>query len=722
MTSLTSQAANQLANFSATDDDNIVILTIQQARKMNVLDEHFSDDLEKIAQSFIEDKDSKGLIITSDKDSFIVGADIDQFANIQSPKQAFDFVEHFKKVLRSLETCGKPVVAALTGTALGGGLEVALGCHYRIAVDQPNAKYGLPEVKLGLLPGGGGTQRLMRLVGMQKALEVMTQGTKLTTQAAHQLGIIDAVVTDKTSLIEQAKQWIHEHPTAQQPWDAKGFKIPQGNALTPQNAQMLSIAPAMANQKSHGNYPAITHILSCVFEGSLVDIDTALALESRYFAACAMSQVSKNMIGTLWHQLNSINKGQSRPKSIPPYQTKKVGVLGAGMMGAGIAYVSAKAGIDVVLLDTTMENADKGKTYSENLLDKAIAKGRSNDSKKQSLLDKIQTTTDYADLADCDLVIEAVFEDRDIKAKCTQQTEAVTASDAIFASNTSTLPITGLAKASGRPKQFIGLHFFSPVDKMPLVEIIMGEQTDETTLAKAFDYVLQIGKTPIVVNDSRGFYTSRVFATYITEGSAMLSEGIHPRLIEVAGIKSGMPVGPLALQDEVSLGLMLHINEQTKKDLQKEGKEMPHHPADSVVELMGNTHGRLGKKVGKGFYDYPEGGEKQLWPGLLNLFPVADTQPTQQELIDRFMFIQANETARCYEENVINSIADANIGSIFGWGFAPHHGGTLQFINAYGVDNFVARSQQLAERYGERFAPAQVLVTMAKAHKEFVNE
>lgn len=722
MTSLTSQAANQLANFSATDDDNIVILTIQQARKMNVLDEHFSDDLEKIAQSFIEDKDSKGLIITSDKDSFIVGADIDQFANIQSPKQAFDFVEHFKKVLRSLETCGKPVVAALTGTALGGGLEVALGCHYRIAVGQPNAKYGLPEVKLGLLPGGGGTQRLMRLVGMQKALEVMTQGTKLTTQAAHQLGIIDAVVTDKTSLIEQAKQWIHEHPTAQQPWDAKGFKIPQGNALTPQNAQMLSIAPAMANQKSHGNYPAITHILSCVFEGSLVDIDTALALESRYFAACAMSQVSKNMIGTLWHQLNSINKGQSRPKSIPPYQTKKVGVLGAGMMGAGIAYVSAKAGIDVVLLDTTMENADKGKTYSENLLDKAIAKGRSNDSKKQSLLDKIQTTTDYADLADCDLVIEAVIEDRDIKAKCTQQTEAVTASDAIFASNTSTLPITGLAKASGRPKQFIGLHFFSPVDKMPLVEIIMGEQTDETTLAKAFDYVLQIGKTPIVVNDSRGFYTSRVFATYITEGSAMLSEGIHPRLIEVAGIKSGMPVGPLALQDEVSLGLMLHINEQTKKDLQKEGKEMPHHPADSVVELMGKTHGRLGKKVGKGFYDYPEGGEKQLWPGLLNLFPVADTQPTQQELIDRFMFIQANETARCYEENVINSIADANIGSIFGWGFAPHHGGTLQFINAYGVDNFVARSQQLAERYGERFAPAQVLVAMAKAHKEFVNE
>lgn len=722
MTSLTSQAANQLANFSATDDDNIVILTIQQSRKMNVLDEYFSDDLEKIAQSFIQDTDSKGLIITSDKDTFIVGADIDQFANIKSPQQAFDFVEHFKKVLRSLETCGKPVVAALTGSALGGGLEVALGCHYRIAVDQPKAKYGLPEVKLGLLPGGGGTQRLMRLIGMQNAVELMTQGTDLTTQAAHELGIIDAVVADKTALIEQAKQWINEHPTVQQPWDIKGFKIPRGNALTPQNAQMLSIAPAMANQKSHGNYPAITHILSCAFEGSLVDIDTGLELESRYFAACAMSQVSKNMIGTLWHQLNSIKKGQSRPKSIPQYQTKKVGVLGAGMMGAGIAYVSAKAGIDVVLLDTTIENADKGKAYSENLLDKAIAKGRSNDSKKQALLDKIKTTTDYADLVGCDLVIEAVFEDRDIKAKSTQQTEAVIASDAIFASNTSTLPITGLAQASQRPKQFIGLHFFSPVDKMPLVEIIMGEQTDDDTLAKAFDYVLQIGKTPIVVNDSRGFYTSRVFATYITEGSAMLSEGVHPRLIEVAGIKSGMPVGPLALQDEVSLGLMLHITEQTKKDLQKEGKEPPHHPADSVVELMGKTHGRLGKKVGKGFYEYPKCSEKHLWSGLSELFPVADTQPTQQELIDRFMFIQANETARCYEEKVVNSIADANIGAIFGWGFAPHHGGTLQFINAYGVDKFVKRSQELAERYGDRFAPAQVLVDMAKEHKEFVNE
>lgn len=722
MTSSTSQIANQQANFSASDQDGIVIVTVQQPRKMNVLDEHFSEGFDQIVQAFIQDADSKGMILTSDKDTFIVGADIDQFAKIQTAQQAFDFVENFKRILRQLETCGKPVVAALTGSALGGGLEVALGCHYRIAADQPKAKYGLPEVKLGLLPGGGGTQRLMRMVGMQKAVELMTQGTELSAQAAQELGIIDAIAPDHEAMLAQAKQWIADNPNVKQPWDVKGFKIPKGNALTPQNAQMLSIAPAMANQKSHGNYPAITHILSCVFEGSLVDIDTGLQLESRYFAACAMSQVSRNLIGTLWHQLNSIKKGQSRPKDIAPAQTHKVAVLGAGMMGAGIAYVSAKAGMDVVLLDTTIENAEKGKAYSQTLLDKAIAKGRSTAAKKQALLDKIHTTTDYADLAGCDLVIEAVFEDRAIKAACTQQAEAVIPNDAVFASNTSTLPITGLATASSRPQQFIGLHFFSPVDKMPLVEIIMGEQTDATTLAKAFDYVLQIGKTPIVVNDSRGFYTSRVFATYVTEGAAMLSEGVHPRLIEVAGVKSGMPVGPLTLQDEVSLGLMLHIAEQTKKDLENEGKPVPQHPADRVIEAVGKTHGRLGKKTGKGYYDYAEDGSKQLWSGLADLFPVADEQPSQQELIDRFMFIQANETARCYQENVVNSVADANIGSIFGWGFAPHQGGTLQFINAYGVDNFVKRSAELAERYGERFIPANILVEMANNQQEFVND
>ena len=719
-------AINALNNFSAEADNGIITVTIDQSdRKMNVIGDGFNEAFATLTDAFISDEEAKGLILTSGKSTFVVGADIDQLATIKTAEDAFELVEDLKTSLRKLETSGKPVVAAITGTALGGGLELALACHYRIAIDSPKTKLGLPEVKLGLLPGGGGTQRLPRLVGIQKALELMTQGKELRPQQAVEIGVIHDTAKDNEELISKAKEWINNNPKASQPWDERGFKIPGGESKHPKVVQVFSIAPAMANQKSHGNYPAITHILSCVFEGSLVDIDTGLALESRYFVACAMSQVSKNMIGTLWHQLNSINKGQSRPKSIPPYQTKKVGVLGAGMMGAGIAYVSAKAGIDVVLLDTTIENADKGKTYSENLLDKAIAKGRSNDSKKQSLLDKIQTTTDYADLADCDLVIEAVFEDRDIKAKCTQQTEAVTASDAIFASNTSTLPITGLAKASGRPKQFIGLHFFSPVDKMPLVEIIMGEQTDETTLAKAFDYVLQIGKTPIVVNDSRGFYTSRVFATYITEGSAMLSEGNHPRLIEVAGIKSGMPVGPLALQDEVSLGLMLHINEQTKKDLQKEGKEMPHHPADSVVELMGKTHGRLGKKVGKGFYNYAQNAEgkndKQLWPALTELYPPLAEQPDMQELIDRLLYIQANESARCYEEGVLRSVAEGNVGSIFGWGFAPHQGGTLQFINATGVEKFVERSRKLAAKYGARFEPAQILVEMANKGEVFAD-
>lgn len=721
MTTTTSNVISQLDTFSASERDGIITVTIDQPRKMNVLGDGFTEDFSAIVDAFVADNAAKGMILTSAKDTFIVGADIDQLATINTAEQAFAFVEGFKKVLRKLETCGKPVVCAMTGSALGGGLEVALGCHYRIAIDSPKTKIGLPEVKLGLLPGGGGTQRLLRLVGVQKALELMTQGIELRPEGAKKIGLIDDTATSVADMLEKAKQWIVANPTAHQPWDVKGFKIPQGNGASPAVVQVFSIAPAMANQKSHGNYPAINHIMSCVFEGSLVDIDTALQIESRYFTACALSPIARNLIGTLWLQLNSIKKGQSRPQVIAKSSITKVGVLGAGMMGAGIAYVSAKAGIDVVLLDTTMDNADKGKAYSTNILDKAISRGRSTVDKKDALLAKIQTTTDHADLEGCDLVIEAVFEDRAIKAESTRKTEAVIAKEAIFASNTSTLPITSLATASERPNQFIGLHFFSPVDKMPLVEIIMSEKTDNDTLAKCFDYVLQIGKTPIVVNDSRGFYTSRVFATYVLEGTAMLAEGIHPRSIEVAGIKAGMPIGPLALQDEVSLGLMLHIAEQTKKDLALEGKSYLSHPADSALEKIAKDLGRVGKKAGKGFYDYPETGKKHLWSGLAELYPVKDTQPSQQELVDRFLFIQANETAKCFEEKVVLSVADANIGSIFGWGFAPHHGGTLQFINTYGVDNFVKRGNALADQYGERFRPAKILVEMAKDDREFIN-
>ncbi|MDP4543666.1 3-hydroxyacyl-CoA dehydrogenase NAD-binding domain-containing protein [Psychrobacter faecalis] len=720
-------AINALKNFSAQSDNGIITVTIDQTeRKMNVIGEGFNEAFATITDTFINDQDAKGLILTSGKSTFVVGADIDQLTTIETAEQAFDLVEDLKTSLRKLETSGKPVVAAITGTALGGGLELALACHYRIAIDSPKTssttKLGLPEVKLGLLPGGGGTQRLPRLIGIQKALELMTQGKELRPQQALEIGFIDDVAHDDDELISKAKAWINDNPKAQQPWDKKGFKIPGGDSNHPKMVQVFSMAPAMANQKSHGNYPAITHILSSVFEGCLTDIDNGLKIESRFFVACVLSDVSKNMINSLWTQLNSIKKGQSRPQGFERSKVSKVGILGAGMMGAGIAYVSAKAGMEVVLLDTAIEGAEKGKSYSTKLLDKAISRGRSTKDKKQALLDLIKTTTFYDDLEGCDLIIEAVFEDIDIKAECTRQSEAVIPETAFYASNTSTLPITELAKASKRPNQFIGLHFFSPVDKMPLVEIIVGEKTDDATLATGFDYVGQIGKTPIVVNDSRGFYTSRVFGTYVSEGIAMLAEGVHPRSIEVAGMKSGMPMPPLALQDEVSLSLSLHVMEQTKKAMEAEGKTFTPHPAMSVVEKMVKEFGREGKKVSKGFYDYPEDGEKHLWSDLTELYQTTDEQPSQQDLVDRLLYVQANETAKCYEENVVRTVADANIGSIFGWGFAPNQGGTLQFINSVGVDKFVARSRELAQKYGARFEPAQILVAMAAKGEVFSDD
>lgn len=701
------------------DANGIGLVTIDMpGRAMNVLNPTLTAPFAELVTRLETDAAIKGLVITSGKPTFIVGADIDQLTQIQSADEAYTLCEALKAMMRRMEKCGKPVVAALNGTALGGGLELALACHARIALNDPKLKLGLPEVKLGLLPGGGGTQRVPRLIGIQKSFELITQGKELSAAKAKEMGLVTELADSREELIAKAKAWCAANPKAAAPWDVKGFRIPGGDSKSPAVVQVLAIAPSMANAKAHGNYPAITHIMSCLFEGCLLDFDAASQVESRYFAACVVSQVSKNLIGTLWHQLNSIKKGQSRPKGLPASKVSKVGILGAGMMGAGIAYVSAKAGIEVVLLDTTQENADKGKAYSHGLLDKAISRGKSTAEKRDALLARIHTTTSYDDLAGCDLVIEAVFEDREIKAVCTQKSEAVIAANAVYASNTSTLPITGLAKASARPDHFIGLHFFSPVDKMPLVEIIVGEQTSDETLARGFDYVLQIGKTPIVVNDSRGFYTSRVFATYVMEGIAMLGEGVHPRSIEVAGLKAGMPMPPLALQDEVSLSLSLHIGEQTRKDLAAEGKSVPDHPATAVLENIGATHQRVGKKAGKGFYDY-NGKDKTLWPELTRLYPPQAEQPSQQELIDRLMFIQANEAARCFEENVVRSVADTNIGSIFGWGFAPHQGGALQFINAMGAERFVARSRELAKRHGARFEPAAIVVKMAQEGTRF---
>ena len=687
-------------------------------RAMNVLTPDLLGRFATVLERLEKEEGLKGLVLTSGKSSFIAGADIDQLSQITTVEQAFQLGEELKALLRRMEKCGKPVVAALNGTTLGGGLELAMACHARFAIDDPKAKIGLPEVKLGLLPGAGGTQRLPRLIGIQKSMELITQGTELSPAKALGLGLLNGLAASREELLQKAREWCLANPKPVQPWDAKGFRIPGGDSKSPAVVQMLAIAPSMANAKAHGNYPAITHIMSCLFEGCLLDIDNALQVESRYFAACIVSQVSKNMIGTLWYQLNAIKKGQSRPKDVPAGKVSKVGILGAGMMGAGIAYVSAKVGIDVVLLDTTQENAEKGKAYSQGLLDKALSRGKTTPDKRDALLARIQPTTRYEDLQGCDLVIEAVFEDRAIKAECTRQAEAVIVPGAVYASNTSTLPITGLAQASSRPANFIGLHFFSPVDKMPLVEIIVGEKTSVETLARGFDYVQQIGKTPIVVNDSRGFYTSRVFATYVMEGLAMLAEGVHPRSIEVAGIKAGMPMPPLALQDEVSLSLSLHISDQTRRDLQAEGKNYPVHPGEAVLRVVGGEQGRIGKKAGKGFYDY-NGKDKSLWPELTEHFPPKALQPAQQELIDRLMFIQANEAARCFEENVVRSVADTNIGSIFGWGFAPHQGGALQFINAMGAQRFVERSRELAQQHGARFEPAAIVVNMAREGGRF---
>jgi 3-hydroxyacyl-CoA dehydrogenase/enoyl-CoA hydratase/3-hydroxybutyryl-CoA epimerase len=702
----------------AIDADKIVTLTIDMAgRSMNVINEEFGAAMADAMARLEQEPEVRGIIITSGKDSFVAGADIEMLWKLTTAEQAFQAVEEFKKHLRKLEKMGKPLVAALTGTALGGGLEIALACHHRICINNPKAKLGLPEVKLGILPAGGGVTRLVRILGLQEAFPYLAEGKEISPEKAKAIGIIHELASDVDDLMAKAKAWIKENPVSKAPWDQDGFKLPGGAPTHPMVAQMLAIAPAVLRKKTYHNYPAPEAILAAAVEGAHADFETASRIESRYFAGLASGKVARNMIGTFWFQLNQIKAGASRPEGVSQNPVKKLGVLGAGMMGHGIAHVSALAGIEVVLKDATLERAQEGRAKCEALLKKAVGRGRMTQEKADQVLGRIVATGGAEDLKGCDLIIEAVFEDRDLKAKVSVEAETQIAGDAVFASNTSTLPITGLAKPVSRPQNFIGIHFFSPVEKMPLVEIIRGEQTSDYALAKAFDYVLQIKKTPIVVNDSRGFYTSRVFATYVQEGLAMLSEGQHPRAIESAGLQAGMPVGPLVLADEVSLNLMKHIRDQTKKDYEAEGKPFPAHPFHAVLDKMVSLD-RLGKAHGKGFYEY-EGGEKHLWPGLQEHFPLAAEQLPQQDLIDRILFIQSIETVRCMEEGVFTSVADANIGSIFGWGFAPYTGGTIQFINHYGVQKFVERARALEAKYGARFAVPQKLVSMAEAGESF---
>ena len=705
------------------DSNNIVTLTMDMPNQSaNTMNKDFREAILAVADRIENEIDSiSGVIFASAKKTFFAGGDLNELIQVKKEDAAefFAMVQKIKAPLRKIETQGIPTVAAINGAALGGGFEICLSCHHRVAINNSKTKLGLPEVTLGLLPGGGGVARMVRLLGLEAAFPFLLEGKQVKPERALKAGLIHELAEDEADLIAKAKAFIKANKKSQQPWDVKGHKLPGGAPSNPAVAQKLAIIPSILRQKTKGCYPAPEKILAAAVEGAQVNFDAACTIESRYFVELTTSQVAKNTIGTFWFQLNEIKGGGSRPDNIPAYTTKKVGVLGAGMMGAGIAYSSAARGIAVVLKDVSLEAAEKGKAYSESLLKKKVSKKRMTQEKMDEVLALITPTADAKDLDGCDLIIEAVFENRELKAKVTQEAEQHMHAEGVFASNTSTLPITGLAQASKNAAKFIGLHFFSPVDKMPLVEIIKGEQTDDETLARAFDYVLQINKTPIVVNDSRGFFTSRTFATYVGEGLAMVDEGINAQLIESAALQAGMPIGPLAVQDEVSLSLSRKVTNQTRVDLKAEGVDMPVTPSENVTNRMIDQFEREGKAAGAGFYDYPKGGKKKLWSGLKDHFNKG-TQISITDVQERLLFRQALETLRCYEEGVLTSVRDANIGSVFGLGFAPWAGGAIQYVNQYGVRKFYERTQELATVYGVRFAPPAILAKQADSDEAFV--
>jgi 3-hydroxyacyl-CoA dehydrogenase / enoyl-CoA hydratase / 3-hydroxybutyryl-CoA epimerase len=711
-----------------TDADGIVTLTWDMpGRSMNVLSEDSISEYVAAADQAIADPSVKGVVVTSAKPAFIAGADLSMLqkqtsdtsgagaSKEQTAKAIFDNLMQFNLALRRIEKGGKPFVAAINGLALGGGLEVCLACHHRVVANDPRIQLGLVESKVGLMPGAGGTQRMPRLMGAMAALPMMLEGKTIGPDAALKGGLVHKVVP-AADLISEAKAIIKGGGKAVQPWDEKGFNIPGGDPYHPAASQVFVAGNAMLHAKTMGNYPAPEAIMSAVYEGLLVPIDASLRIEARYMTKVMMHPASRNMIRSLFINMQKANKLERRPKDAPKTKLDKIGVLGAGMMGAGIAYVSAVAGLKVVLIDRSLEDAERGKSYSAKLLAKQVERGRMGQDAADAVLARITPATEYDGLKDADFVIEAVFEDRAIKADVTKKTAAVLPAGVPFASNTSTLPITGLAEAWRDETAFIGVHFFSPVDKMQLVEIIRGKKTSDATLAVAMDYVQRIKKTPIVVNDSRGFYTSRVFATYTGEGMRMLAEGITPALIENAGKMTSMPMPPLALSDEVALDLIYKIGKQTAKDM---GAAYKPSPIDPMIEKLVVQLGRLGKKAGKGFYDYPADGKKHLWPGLAELAPRAAEQPAVDELKKRFLYIQALETARCYEENVLTAPEDADVGAILGWGFAPWSGGPLSMIDTLGLKAFVAECDRLAQAYGPRFSPNALLRQMADKGETF---
>ncbi len=708
-----------------TDKDGIALITFDSPkRSMNVLSHDVISEIGQWVAKISEDENIKGAVITSGKKAFCAGANLEElggqfeavFTEIAKDEQAgksklFDMVFRLNTVFRSLETCGKPVACAINGLALGGGFELALACHARFAAsDDPKLRLGFPEVMVGLLPGAGGTQRVPRMIGLMNAAPLLLQAKKIKAKEAVSMGLVNAAVP-QAELIGAAKAWVLENPKAKQPWDADRFRFPGGDPWTAKGFPMFAGAPAMVRKESYGNYPAMPNILKAVYEGCQVPMDAGLRIETRYFCKLLLSPKTQNMIRTLFISKQVIDKGGARPASQKPGAINKIGVIGAGFMGAGVAYVSAMAGIEVVLIDRDQEGADKGKALTETEQAKRVKRGKQTQEKMDAILARITPTTDYALLSDVDLIVEAVFENSELKAKITKMAEDVIPKMAVFGSNTSTIPISDLAKASSRAENFIGIHFFSPVHKMALVEIIKGKETSEYAISRALDFATRIKKTPIVVEDTRGFYANRCVMRYINEGYNMLSEGVKPTLIEQGARMAGMPVGPLSLQDEVAIDLGYKILQQTKADL---GNHYVEGKMDPIITAMIEQHDRKGRKNGKGFYDY-NGREKSLWPelGQFAVDGILDTQPSASEVKDRILYAQAIEAARTMAEGIIADPREADLGSIFGWGFAPYTGGAISFIDMVGIAAFVIRADELRSSFGEQFEVPSLLREMA---------
>jgi 3-hydroxyacyl-CoA dehydrogenase/enoyl-CoA hydratase/3-hydroxybutyryl-CoA epimerase len=712
------------------DETGVVTLVLDDPdQSANTMNQAFRASIKAVADRAVAEKDSiRGIIYTSAKKTFFAGGDLKDMiqAGPEDARPIFEAALEMKDALRRIETLGKPVVAAINGAALGGGYEIALASHHRVALDAPGSKIGLPEVTLGLLPGGGGVARTVRLMGITDALlKVLLQGTQYTPQRALASGLVHELADSPEDLLAKARAFIDAHPASQQPWDVPGYRIPGGTPSNPKFAANLPAFPANLRKQLNGApYPAPRNIMAAAVEGSQVDFETALVIESRYFTELVTGQTAKNMIQAFFFDLQAVNSGANRPQGIEKRPVRKVAVLGAGMMGAGIAYSCARAGIDVVLKDVSTEAAAKGKAYSEKLCAKAVGRGRTTQEKADALLARITPTGDVADLAGCDAVIEAVFEDTALKHKVFQEIQHVVEPDALLCSNTSTLPITTLAEGVERQADFIGLHFFSPVDKMPLVEIIKGERTGDEALARAFDLVRQINKTPIVVNDSRGFFTSRVIGQFINEGVAMVGEGIEPASVEQAAAQAGYPAKVLSLMDELTLTLPRKIRNESKKAVEEAGGTWTSHPGEAVIDRMVDEFGRPGRSGGAGFYAYGEDGARgKLWPGLREHFAKPDAEIPFTDMQERMLFAEALDTVRLVEEGVLTSVADANIGSILGIGFPAWTGGVLQYVNGYegGVAGFVARARELAATYGERFTPPALLVEKAERGEVFTD-